>query len=109
MIAPLRDAAITFRQLANNERFSRQSQIHGWSQQVLSRAKLLVAGSGALGNETLKNLALLGTGTLGIIDFDSVEVTNLSRSVLFRENDVGQPKAHVAALRLAEFNPEMRV
>jgi molybdopterin/thiamine biosynthesis adenylyltransferase len=109
MIVPLHEAMITFRQVANNERFSRQSQIHGWSQEVLSRAKLLVAGCGALGNETLKNLALLGVGTLGIIDFDSVEVTNLSRSVLFREIDVGQPKAHVAALRLAELNPEIKV
>jgi len=109
MIVPLGETAITFRQLANNERFSRQSQIQGWSQEVLSRAKLLVAGCGALGNETLKNLALLGIGTLGIIDFDLVEVTNLSRSVLFREIDVGQPKAHVAALRLAELNPQIKV
>jgi len=109
MIVPMGETAITFRQLANNERFSRQSQIHGWSQEVLSRAKLLIAGCGALGNETLKNLTLLGIGTLGIIDFDSVEITNLSRSVLFRETDVGQPKAHVAALRLAELNPEIKV
>jgi molybdopterin/thiamine biosynthesis adenylyltransferase len=109
MIVPLGETAITFRQLANNERFSRQSHIHGWSQEVLARAKLLIAGCGALGNETLKNLALLGIGTLGIIDFDSVEVTNLSRSVLFRETDVGQPKVHVAALRLAELNPEIKV
>jgi len=109
MIVPLGETAITFRQLANNERFSRQSQIHGWSQEVLSRAKLLIAGCGALGNEALKNLALLGIGTLGIIDFDLVEVTNLSRSVLFREIDVGQSKAHVAALRLAELNPEIKV
>jgi molybdopterin/thiamine biosynthesis adenylyltransferase len=109
MIVPLGETAITFRQLANNERFSRQSQIHGWSQEVLSRAKLLIAGCGALGNEALKNLALLGIGTLGIIDFDLVEVTNLSRSVLFREIDVGQSKAHVAALRLAELNPQIKV
>lgn len=109
MIAPLPEPVITFQPLAANERFSRQSQIHGWSQEVLSRAKLLVAGCGALGNETLKNLALLGIGTVGMIDFDSVEVTNLSRSVLFRETDVGQPKAHVAALCLAEFNPKMQV
>jgi molybdopterin/thiamine biosynthesis adenylyltransferase len=109
MTVPLGEAAITFRQLANNERFSRQSQIHDWSQEVLSRAKLLIAGCGALGNEALKNLALLGIGTLGIVDFDSVDVTNLSRSILFRETDVGQPKAHVAALRLAELNPEIKV
>jgi adenylyltransferase/sulfurtransferase len=109
MIVPLGETAITFRQLENNGRFSRQSRIHGWSQEVLSGAKLLIAGCGALGNETLKNLALLGIGTLGIIDFDLVEFNNLSRSVLFRETDVGQPKAHVAALRLAELNPEIKV
>src|SRR5882757_1458234 len=109
MIVPLRDAAITFRQLANNERFSRQNQIHGWSQEVLSEAKLLVAGCGALGNETLKNLVLLGIGTLGIIDVDLVEVSNLSRCLLFRETDVGQPKALVAGVRLTELNPETEV
>ena len=109
MIAQSPEPVISFRPVANNERFSRQSQIHGWSQEVLSRAKLLVAGCGALGNETLKNLALLGIGTVGMIDFDSIEVINLSRSVLFRETDVGQPKAHVAASRLAEIHPEMQV
>src|SRR5277367_2439660 len=99
MIAPLGEA-VTFRESSESARFSRQSQIHGWSQNVLAEAKLLVAGCGALGNETLKNLALLGIGTLGIIDLDLVEVSNLSRSVLFRETDVGQPKAIVAGARL---------
>jgi hypothetical protein len=108
MIAPLGEA-FTFRESSESDRFSRQSQIHGWSQSVLSGAKLLVAGCGALGNEALKNLVLLGIGTLGIIDLDLVEVSNLSRCVLFRETDVGQPKAVVAGVRLAELNPETKV
>ncbi len=52
---------------------------------------------GALGNEVLKNLALVGLGTIYVIDLDVVEPSNLSRSVLFRSEDGGRPKAEVAA------------
>ena len=51
---------------------------------------MLVVGAGALGNEVIKNLALLGLGTIYLIDLDVVEPSNLSRSVLFREQDGGQ-------------------
>jgi adenylyltransferase/sulfurtransferase len=108
MTVPFREA-FAFEQSPESDRFSRQSQIRGWSQDVLSQAKLLVAGCGALGNETLKNLALLGIGTLGIIDLDLVEVSNLSRSVLFRETDVGKQKSLVAGAHLTELNPDIKV
>ena len=51
---------------------------------------MLVVGAGALGNELLKNLALLGVGTIVVIDLDAVENSNLSRCVLFRESDEGR-------------------
>jgi hypothetical protein len=89
-------------------RFSRESLIPGWSQEALTRARVLVVGAGALGNEALKNLSLLGVGCLGILDFDAVEESNLSRCVLFRHEDIGQPKAQVAAQRVRELNPEVR-
>ena len=70
---------------------------------------MLVVGAGALGNEVLKNLALLGVGTTYVIDLDDVEPSNLSRSVLFRAEDGGQPKAEVAARRAGEINPEVAI
>ena len=66
-----------------------------------------MVGAGALGNEVLKNLALLGIGTVYVIDRDSVETSNLSRSVLFRAADAGRAKAEVAITRARELNPDM--
>ena len=73
-------------------RLSRE-QLAGWRREVVTHASVLVAGAGALGNEVIKNLALLGIGRLIVADFDTVAISNLSRSVLFREADAGQPKA----------------
>ena len=77
-----------------------------WDQKQLARAKVLVAGAGAIGNEVLKNLALLGVGQILVVDFDRVELSNLTRSVLFRESDIGRSKAQVAAERAQEINPD---
>lgn len=90
-------------------RYDRQERITGWSQAALSRARVLVVGAGALGNESIKNLALLGIGHLLIVDVDHIELSNLSRTVLFRETDVNQPKAKIAAERIREINPEIDV
>jgi molybdopterin/thiamine biosynthesis adenylyltransferase len=78
-------------------RFARLEAIEWWDQALLSRAKVLVIGAGALGNEVIKNLALLGVGNVVIADMDSVELSNLSRSVLFRETDEGRFKSECAA------------
>lgn len=53
----------------------------------VKNAKVLVAGAGALGNEVIKNLALFGIGHIFVVDFDKIEISNLTRSVLFREDD----------------------
>jgi molybdopterin/thiamine biosynthesis adenylyltransferase len=94
-----------FSDLHADERFSRHVMVPGWSQKRLSESRVLVVGAGALGNEALKNLTLLGVGELGIIDFDVIEPSNLSRCVLFLEEDLGDPKAIVAAKRIRELNP----
>lgn len=91
------------------DRYSRQRLIAFWDQDKVARARILVAGAGALGNEVLKNLALIGVGHILIIDFDHVEVSNLSRSVLFREEDIGEPKATIAAKALQRLNPDICV
>ena len=63
----------------------------------MQNAKVLVIGAGALGNEVIKNLALMGVGYIFIVDFDKIEAANLSRSVLFREQDNNRSKAEVVA------------
>ncbi len=64
-------------------------------------------GAGALGNETIKNLALLGCGKIDIYDFDIIEEHNLTRSVLFRNEDIGKEKAKVVAKRAKRLDPNI--
>jgi adenylyltransferase/sulfurtransferase len=90
-------------------RFARFELMAWWDQQRLAQAKILVIGAGALGNEILKNLALLGVGNVFVADLDVIETSNLSRSVLFRQQDCGLAKARVAAERAAAIYPEIRV
>ena len=92
-----------------DDRFARFRLISWWDQPRLAEAKVLVIGAGALGNEIVKNLALLGVGRVFVADRDRIENSNLSRSVLFREADCGRPKAEVAAERAAEIYPGIRV
>lgn len=88
------------------DRYSRQT-LSGWRQDMLTAARILVVGAGALGNEVLKNLALSGIGLVDVMDFDVVEASNLSRCILFRDEDLHCMKAHVAARRLHEISPEI--
>jgi len=83
--------------------------ISWWERKNVEAAQVLVVGAGALGNEVIKNLALMGVGSIYIIDFDAIEAANLSRSPLFRESDSGRRKAEVAAARAKELNPGVRV
>ena len=93
---------------ASEGRYDRQSLIGWWDQDRLARARFLVIGAGALGNEVLKLLALMGAGSILVYDMDRIERSNLSRGVLFREGDEGLRKAEVAVRRLREMNPEER-
>lgn len=90
-------------------RFSRFELLPWWDQEKLARTKVLVVGAGALGNEIVKNLALLGVGKLLILDLDSIEVSNLSRSVLFSEGDIGAQKAQTAAAAARRIYPGIEV
>lgn len=83
--------------------------ISWWEREKVVGAKVLVVGAGALGNDVIKNLALMGVGHIFIVDFDNIEVANLSRSVLFRESDNNRAKAEVAAARAKSLNPQIHV
>jgi len=91
------------------DRYSSLRLIPWWRQERLLESKVLVVGAGALGNEVIKNLALVGVGTTYVVDLDTIESSNLSRSVLFRGEDAGRSKAEVVARRALELNPEIRV
>jgi adenylyltransferase/sulfurtransferase len=93
----------------NDERFSRFRLIGWWDQEKLRSAKVLVIGAGALGNEILKNLALLGFANIVILDLDSIEASNLSRSILYRAEDIGRRKADAAADAVKNIFPDAHV
>lgn len=79
------------------------------AQQKLKAAKVLVIGSGGLGSPLLLYLAAAGVGTIGIVEFDVVDDSNLQRQVLFGKNDVGRAKARAAKSRLQALNPHIKI
>jgi adenylyltransferase/sulfurtransferase len=91
------------------DRLGTFSFISWWEREKVENAKVMVVGAGALGNEVIKNLTLMGVGSIFIVDFDTIELANLSRSVLFRESDSGRNKAEIAAARAKELNPNVHV
>lgn len=82
-----------------------------FKKEKVKNARVLVAGAGALGNEVVKNLALFGIGQIYIVDFDRIEISNLTRSVLFREEDAYNHsyKSEIVAKRAMEINPQINV
>jgi molybdopterin/thiamine biosynthesis adenylyltransferase/rhodanese-related sulfurtransferase len=96
--------------LSNEElrRYSRHLVLQEFGmdrQLLLKQSKVLVVGAGGLGSPALLYLAAAGVGTLGIVDHDSVDVSNLQRQVLFSVEDIGKNKATQAAARLGKLNP----
>ncbi|MDQ2769627.1 MAG: molybdopterin-synthase adenylyltransferase MoeB [Bacteroidota bacterium] len=93
---------------AETTRYSRHlllPEIGAAGQQRLKAARVLVVGCGGLGCPVLQYLAAAGVGTLGLLDFDTVDDSNLQRQVLYATADVGRPKAVVAAEKLRAQNP----
>lgn len=90
------------------DRYARLRLIPWWDQERLKNASVMVVGAGAIGNELIKNMALLGIGRIYIFDMDRIENTNLTRSVLYRKKDVGRYKAETAAERAMEINPDVK-
>ncbi|MDI6734613.1 MAG: ThiF family adenylyltransferase [bacterium] len=93
----------------DEDRYSRLTLIPWWNQEKLKNTRVMVVGAGALGNEVLKNLALLGVGKIIIVDFDRIVQADLSRSILYRAADNGKKKVEVASQRVLEINPDIRI
>jgi adenylyltransferase/sulfurtransferase len=100
---------VTFNK-AELERYNRHIIIPEFGlagQQKLKAAKVLVVGSGGLGSPVLLYLAAAGVGTIGIVDFDVVDDSNLQRQVLFGVNEIGKSKVEAAKARLQALNPHI--
>lgn len=94
------------------ERYQRQIILKEFgpaAQDKLLAAKVLVVGAGGLGCPALQYLAAAGVGSIGIIDFDLVELSNLQRQTLFTVEDIGKPKAIVATQKLKLLNPDIQI
>ena len=93
-------------------RYNRHIIIPGFGMEAqlkLKAAKVLVIGSGGLGSPVLLYLAAAGVGTLGIVDFDVVDDSNLQRQVVFGVDEIGKPKVEAAKRRLEALNPYIRI
>ncbi len=95
-----------------SRRYSRQiviPQIQASGQERIRNAKVLCIGAGGLGSPALMYLAAAGVGTIGIVDFDIVDETNLHRQVLYGQSDIGKKKVDVAKSKIKESNPSVSV
>lgn len=93
-------------------RYSRHiilQDVGGVGQKKLLKAKVLLVGAGGLGSPASMYLAAAGVGTLGLVDFDKVDLSNLQRQILHRTKDVGRPKLDSAADTLNALNPDVKV
>ena len=94
------------------ERYARHillPQIGGAGQQKLLKAKVLVVGAGGLGSPLLLYLAAAGVGTIGIIDDDVVDLSNLQRQIVHKTNSIGTAKVKSASSTIADINPDINV
>ncbi len=97
--------ALTPQELRGYNRHIMLPEIGREGQKALKKARVLVVGAGGLGCPVLQYLAAIGTGTLGIIDFDKVDEENLQRQVLYGLQDLGKLKSIIVKDRLQHFNP----
>lgn len=98
-------------QINKYRRYERQIALKDFgteAQDKLFNAKILVIGAGGLGCPVLQYLAAAGVGTIGIVDFDVVEITNLQRQTLYTMQDIGKSKATAATEKLKLFNPDIQ-
>ncbi|MCH8897314.1 MAG: ThiF family adenylyltransferase [Chloroflexi bacterium] len=101
--------ALTPEQVKRYSRHIIMSDVGSKGQRALMASKALIIGAGGLGSPSAIYLSLAGVGTVGIVDFDVVELSNLQRQVLFNEDDIAAnlPKAEAAARKLRRINSDI--
>lgn len=92
-----------------NDRYDRQLLIKQWDQEKIQRSTATIVGLGALGSIAATSLAMAGVGSLILVDFDTIELSNLNRQLLYRATDVGQSKVTIGAQVIRELNPDIHV
>ncbi len=102
-------AALTPYQVERYSRHIIMPQVGSSGQRKLLSASVLIVGAGGLGSPIAVYLSLAGVGTIGIVDFDTVDVTNLQRQILHQNDDVGRPKVQSAVETLNAYNPDINV
>lgn len=98
-----------FSSAVNDDRYNRQKLIPEWNQEIIDQSTVLILGVGALGSVLAVNLALTGVRKLILVDFDTIELSNLNRQLLFSDVDIGKNKAEVAVEKLKLVNPHIEV
>ena len=104
-----RPSLLTPEQVKRYSRHIIMPQVGGIGQRKLLQAKVLLIGAGGLGSPAAMYLAAAGVGTLGVVDFDTVDLSNLQRQILHRNSDVGRLKVDSARDTIADINPDVRV
>lgn len=100
---------LTPQQVRRYSRHIIMPQVGSKGQRKLLDAKVLIIGAGGLGSPVSIYLALAGVGTIGIVDFDVVEISNLQRQILHHNDDIGRPKVRSAYETLTSYNPDVKV
>jgi molybdopterin/thiamine biosynthesis adenylyltransferase len=101
--------ALTPDQVKRYSRHIIMNDVGSKGQRALMQAKALIIGAGGLGSPSAIYLSLAGVGTVGIVDFDVVELSNLQRQVLHHTSDVGRPKVQSALDNIKSYNPDVNV
>ncbi len=109
MAIETRARPLTPYQVSRYSRHIIMPQVGSAGQRKLLDSSVLVVGAGGLGSPISIYLALAGVGTVGIVDFDTVDVTNLQRQILHHNDDVGRPKVESARETLLAYNPDLDV
>jgi molybdopterin/thiamine biosynthesis adenylyltransferase len=105
----VKETALTTEQVERYSRHFMLPQVGERGQKQLLRSKVLCIGAGGLGSPTAFYLAAAGVGTLGIIDSDRVDLSNLQRQILHKTQDVGRPKVDSARETLEALNPDVKI
>ncbi|HLF79136.1 MAG TPA: ThiF family adenylyltransferase, partial [Dehalococcoidia bacterium] len=101
--------ALTPERVTRYSRHLIMPQVGSVGQRKLFDAKVLMVGAGGLGSPVALYLALAGVGSIGIVDFDTVDLSNLQRQILHQNDDIGKPKVQSARETLNAYNPDVKV
>ena len=105
----MRPKVLTEEQVLRYSRHLVMPQIGPVGQRKIMEAKVLIVGAGGLGSPAAIYLALAGVGTIGLVDFDVVDLSNLQRQILHHTDDVGRPKVESARATIERYNPDVKV